>query len=216
MLYQINFFKRIVICILMLSVCVVSRAQSQELRNAYSNVVKTLNEYRFQSEDVREAGGDFGKSKSITVKLQGGFFIFTFNDSFAPFTDPIHGFRHGVKSIKVSIEDARFEEPRYSSGDYLTISGNNGVEFNFKNKKEILKGYKIGGAELSIKKLLGELNELLSLARDEEFKGTLGGSSASKGSSSKKNNSSKKSKGSTGKKTTPKSSKSKKVGKYVE
>ena len=215
MRFKCHFFKRVSLLFFMLTFCIVCQAQSQELRDAYNQVVNTLKQYKFQSEDVYDSHmEEYAKTKSITVKLQGGYFIFTFNDSFGTFSDPFFGFRHGIKTIKVAIAEVEFEAGRYDS--YLTISGKDGIDFSFKNQKEILREYRIRGAELSIKKLLNELKELQNIAQVEEFKGTLGGGSTSKGSSGKKNNSSKKSKGSTSKKATSKSSKSKKVGKYVE
>ena len=199
----------------MLTLGIVCQAQSQELRDAYNQVVSTLKQYKFQSEDVYDSHmEEYAKTKSITVKLQGGYFIFTFNDSFGTFSDPFFGFRHGIKTIKVPIADVKFEDGRY--GDYLTISGKDGIEFSFKSQKEILREYRIRGAELSIKKLVNELKELQNVAQAEEFNGTLGGGSTSKGSSSKKNKSTKQSNKKTGNKSTSKSSKSKKVGKYVE
>ena len=54
-------------------------AQSTELRSAYNQVVSTLREYKFMSEDVHDARMDDARSKSITIRFQGGNIIFTFH-----------------------------------------------------------------------------------------------------------------------------------------
>lgn len=186
--------------------CLSTFAQSTELKNAYQQVCKTLREYKFSSEDVSSGGGN-GRTKSITLSIQDGTFVFKFNDNYGAFADPFFGFRHGIKTVKVPISDARFYMPSY--GSYMSITANerNSVEFSYKKQKEIIDGYQIHGADGSLKKLYEELNTLLSTAKEEEFSGTIGATSGTKTSKKPVKN-----ENTNGNKSEPQ----RKIGKYVQ
>lgn len=165
--------------LLMLSIVggIKCNAQSTVLRSAYNQVVSTLREYKFMSEDVHDARMDDARSKSITIRLQGGNLIITFNDTFGHFNDPFFGHRAGIKTIKVAIDEIEFNQPSWEK-EYFSIGADDGIEFTYKGQKEILKEYKIYGTELTIKRLLKELRDLQEIADEEEFDGTLGGNIA--------------------------------------
>lgn len=194
------------ILLLLIIGCISALAQSPELKNAYQQVCKTLKEYKFSSEDVSSGGGN-GQTKSITLSIKDGIFVFKFRDNYGAFADPFFGFKHGIKTIKVSIADARFYMPSYGSYVSITANDRNNVEFSYKKQKEIIDGYEIHGAEGSLKKLYEELNTLLSIAKEEEFSGTIGVSSETK--STKKS-------GKDRTKTANKPKSQKRIGKYVQ
>lgn len=143
-------------------------SQSDSLKAAYRQVCTTLKDYKYMSED---ASDNNGKTLSITLNIQNGCFVFTFKDDFRPFNDPFFGNRAGTKTVKVLVGETLFDM-HYGP---IKIEGENGVEFTYKGKKEILKDFEICGEELSLKKLLKELQVLQRLIIDEEYKGTLGG-----------------------------------------
>ena len=143
---------------------------SGDVRTAYDNVVKTLKEYNFMTEDTWY----YGSTKAITLKLQNGNFVFTFNDTGIPY-DLRHSFgRDGIKTLKIPFSGATFYQP-YNEGKLNLSSTNDDVEITWRGQKEIIKNYEIKGTELNIKKLQHELEILLTLAIEENFKGTLGG-----------------------------------------
>jgi hypothetical protein len=179
-------------------------AQSSELVEAYNQVVSTLKTYKFQSLEVYEDGGSYAKTRSITLKLQSGKFIISFNDSFEPFSEPIFGNKQGTKTIKIPIDKVKIEIGRWNENK-IVISSEDGVEFIYKGKKELLEEYAICGEKLSCKKLIGELKDMLSLAQDEDFQGALGVVSSTKKNQSRKNTP-----------TTKKPSTTKSAGKYVQ
>lgn len=186
--------------------CSLASAQSQELRQAYNQVCRTIKEYKFTSEDAYEGHGD-GKTTGIQFKVQNGELVFTFTDNFGHFSDPFFGYKQGSKKVSVSISDARFYMPSYGSYMSITAKERNLVNYSYKNQKEIIDGYEIHGSEGSLKKLMGELDTLLNLLREEDFNGTLtvgGQTSSKKGSTAPKN------------KPSNNSTKSKNVGKYVQ
>lgn len=152
------------------------QSQSDSLKTAYRQVCSTLKDYKFESEDAHR---DHGKTKSITLKIQNGNFIFSFNDDFGNFADPFFGFRHGMKTIKVPILELILPDGRYWLSE-VSIEGRNGVELSYKGKKEILRNYGICGEELSLKKLLKELQLLKEICINEGFQGTLGGGATPK------------------------------------
>ena len=195
--------KHLIIFLYILCCTNVCNAQSPELTKAYNQVVSTLKTYKFQSIEVYETG-DYAKTRSITLKLQSGKIILSFNDSFEPFSDPVFGNKQGTKTIKVPIDKIKIETGTWNENK-IVISSEDGVEFIYKGKKELLEEYAICGEKLSCKKLIGELKDMLSLAQDEEFQGSLGVvSSTNKNSSRKKAP------------TTKKSSTTKSAGKYVQ
>ena len=163
------------------SVC---KAQSPELKAAYNQVVSTLKEYKFKSLEVYDNGADYASTRSITIKMQGGNIIVTFTDNFGAFSDPFFGNKQGTKTIKVSIKDAKIQLGRWNDNKIM-FSSENGVEFTYKGKKELLEEYAICGEKLSCKKLLGELTTMLTLAQEEEFNGSLGVVTQNKSTSSK-------------------------------
>lgn len=141
---------------------------SEQLRSAYFNVVNTLNEYRFASEDVNDS--PYAKTESITLKIQAGLFVFGFKDDFGSFSNPNYGNRNGTKIIKVPIFNAYWGD-RY---DYtLRITCPDGVEMTYKGKKELLRQYSIHGEDLTLNKLRKELIMLQCIAITEGFNGTL-------------------------------------------
>ena len=144
------------------------------LKSAYLQVCKTLKEYKYSSQDVGNNRG-VGKTISIKLEIQQGAFLFTFNDDFRPFDDPAFGNRHGIKRIKVPINEMDLGNPYYHS---MWIKGENGVEITYKGQKEILNKYDICGEELSLKKLHNELLLLKKYAIEEGFVGNLNQSSA--------------------------------------
>ena len=192
---------------MLLSTFVASYAQSPDLMKAYQQVCTTLKEYKFTSEDVSSGGGN-GRTKTISFSIKDGVLVFSFNDNYGAFADPFFGFKHGIKTVKVPLSDARFYMPSYGGNSVsITANSKNGVEFTYKNKKEIIDGYKIYGSDGSVKKLYDELNQILSIAKQEDFNGSIGASSSSKKSSKSHN-------GTNTKNTTTKTKK--KVGKYVQ
>jgi hypothetical protein len=154
-------------------------AQSDSLKLSYKQVVNTLKDYRFISEDASD--GD-GKTKSISLIVQKGNFVFTIVDDFSPFDDECFGLRHGKKVITVPIREVVFSM-EYSS---FTIGGENGIELAYKGKKEILRTYGIEGEDLTLKKLHKELNLLKDILIKENYQGNLGVSQAPKQSTKPK------------------------------
>ncbi len=157
-------------------------SQSAELKEAFNNVSRTLKDYKFKSEDTWKDGGD-GTTISIKIQLKGGYIIFVIVDDFSPFNDSVFGFKPGTKILKAPISSIEFDI--YSSD--LKIENEDGIEYTYKNKKELLRNYRISGADLSVAKLTRELQELLSLAKKENFNGNLGVPSSSSNSSPNKN-----------------------------
>ena len=147
---------------------------SGDIRTAYDNVVKTLKDYKFMTEDTWY----YGSTKAITLILQNGNFLFTFNDTGIPY-DFKHSFgRNGIKTVKIPFSSATFYQP-YNEGKLYLSSTNDDVEITWRGQKEIIKNYEIKGTELNIKKLQHELEILLTLAIEENFMGTLSGISTS-------------------------------------
>lgn len=166
---------------------IICNAQSTELKEAYNNVTSTLKSYKFQSEEVYDAGS-YAQTKSITIIIRNGDFVITINDSFGDFRDPFFGHKHGIKTIKVPIDKTKFYLKSYSEKK-ICISGNAGLEFTYKNKKEILESFSICGEKLTCKKLLQELTELQNIALNEGFIGNLGAATSSPKTSKKNSNS---------------------------
>jgi len=146
---------------------------SSELKTAYNNVVKTMKEYRFNSEDTWYNG----ETKSFTFIIQDGVIVITINDVGIHY-DPKHSFgRDGKKIVKVPISHAYFYQP-YNEGKLVIGSSADNVEITWRGKKEIEEKYTIFGSKVPIKKLQEELEALLAIAVEENFKGTLGGTSS--------------------------------------
>lgn len=186
-------------------------AQSPELKNAYMQVCKTLKEYKFISEDV-SSENDHGQTKSISLKVQNGTLVFSFNDDYGAFSDPFFRFKHGIITIRIPLADALclFYQPSYSKYLWLTSNQKNSVEFIYKNQKELIDGYQIHGTDGSLRKLYDELNIFLTLTEEEEFNGSLDVSSVQKTARKSKK---------TTKNNTRKKKESKyqnKIGKYVQ
>lgn len=169
-------------------------SQSAELKEAFNNVSRTLKDYKFKSEDAYGDGD--GKTISIKIQLKGGYIIFVIVDDFSPFNDSVFGNKPGTKILKVPIQSVELDH-RYSS---LYIKNEDGVEYTYKNKKELLHDYSLHGEDLSLKKLTKELQDIISLAKKENFNGNLGVPSSSSNSSSSK----------------PENNTTKTVGKYVQ
>lgn len=158
--------KKILLLGVMLFSALLMSAQSDSLKVAYKEVVNTLKEYNFLSEDA----GTNGKTKSISLIVQNGNFVFTFVDDFGNFNDDFFGNRHGKKVIIVPVSEVMFRMNYYN----LSIGGKNGIEFTYKGKKEILQTYCIKGTELTLKKLHKELTILQEILIQEGYKGSLG------------------------------------------
>lgn len=163
---------------------IVMQAQSDSLMQAYKQVCNTLKEYKFVSEDVHDSYGH-GKTVSITLKMQNGNFVFVINDDFRPFNDPIFGYRHGMKTLKVPYSETTFDDNW--QGNCVYLRSKTGIELTYKGKKELIECYEIHGEKLTLQKLTKELQLLQSIAINEDFKGTLGGGSTSKKKSTQKN-----------------------------
>lgn len=147
---------------------------STELKTAYNNVVKTMKEYRFSSEDTWYNG----ETKSITFTIQDGILVFTFNDG-GIYYDPQHSFgRDGKKIVKVPISHVYFYQV-YNEGKLVVSSSIDDVEITWRGRKEIEESYKIMGPKASIIKLQNELETLVVIATEEGFQGTLGVNSTS-------------------------------------
>ena len=198
--------KKLILLMFILCSSAVCKAQSSELKAAYNQVVSTLKEYKFKSLEVYDNGADYASTRSITIKMQGGNIIVSFTDSFGAFSDPFFGNKQGTKTIKVPIKDAKIQISEWNDNK-IRFSSENGVEFSYKGKKELLEEYAICGEKLSCKKLLGELTTMLTLAQQEEFNGSLGLAVQKKNTSSKakQNNT-----------ATKKPATTKSVGKYVQ
>ena len=197
--------KQITFIILFVFCAIISKAQSADLKAAYNQVTSTLKNYKYQSQDVY-GSGDYAKTRSITLKIQSGNMIIAFTDSFGPFSDPIFGDKPGTKTIKVPLEKLKISLGGYNDNK-IELSSSDGVEFSYKGKKELLEEYAICGEKLSCKKLCTELEKLLTIALEEDFKGTLGVTSSSTSRTKPTSKS---------KSTTTKTTKSKSAGKYVQ
>lgn len=173
--------KKILLLGVMLFSALLMSAQSDSLKLSYKQVVNTLKEYKFLSEDAA-APDRYGKTKSISLIVQNGNFVFTFVDDFGNFNDDFFGNRHGKKVITVPISEVVFSM-EYSS---FTIGGENGIELAYKGKKEILRTYGIEGEDLTLKKLHKELNLLKDILIKENYQGNLGVSQAPKQSTKPK------------------------------
>lgn len=144
---------------------------SVEIKTAYNNVTNTLKEYSYRSGDTWHEGN----TKSITLKIQNGFFVFTFVDTGILY-DSRHSFgRDGTKIVKVPISHVVFNN--YDNQGVMNISSStqDNIEIAWRGRKEIVDCYKIFGSESSIKKLRKELDALLIIAIEENFQGTLDG-----------------------------------------
>ncbi len=171
-------------------------SQSAELKDAFNNVSRTLKDYKFNSQDAGKIWEEDGRTISIKIQLKGGYIIFVIVDDFSPYNDSFFGNKPGTKILKVPIQSVELDH-RYSS---LYIKNEDGVEYTYKNKKELLHDYSLHGEDLSLKKLTKELQDLISLAKKENFNGNLGVPSSSSNSSSSK----------------PENNTTKTVGKYVQ
>lgn len=148
-----------------------AQAQSDSLKAAYQQVCTTLKEYEYLSEDAHD---DHGKTTSITLKVQQGNFVFTFVDNFGSFNDPVFGFRHGAKTIKVPVSEAYFSADSYYHTNDIKIGGKNGIEMTYKGKKVLLRKFEINGEDLSLRKLHKELIKLQETLLSENYTGSLG------------------------------------------
>lgn len=163
--------KRVIFTSVLLIYTALGNAQSDSLRYAYNQVCKTLKEYKCSSQDVNDCGGYYAKTISIKFEIQQGAFLFTFNDDFCPFDDPAFGHRHGIKRIKIPINE--MELASALSYKAFWIKGKNGVEIAYKGQKEILTQYSICGENLSLKKLRDELQIVQKYVIEEGFTGNL-------------------------------------------
>lgn len=177
--------KRHLLFIIGLTMSMVAQAQSDSLKAAYRQVCTTLKEYKFLSQDLVDGRYDHSTSvTSIALKVQQGIFIFTITDKLCKFSDPAFGFEHRTKTIKVPVSEVRFNIASYPHE--INIVGENGVELNYKGKKELLRAYEIHGEELTLRKLHKELTRLQDILKTENYTGSLGmGGATSKKTTSK-------------------------------
>ena len=166
--------KRIVNMLLCVITPIIVHAQSDSLVYAYRQVCRTLEEYRFLSEDVEKSQG---KTLSIKFQIKDGNYIFTFNDDFRPYHGSFFKNRHGIKVVTVPILEVEYDKSLYFGR--LNIEGRNGVELLYKGKKELLRWFGIMGETLSIEKLYKELQQLHTFVVEENFMGVLDGGVAS-------------------------------------
>ena len=174
-LYRINNYKRkkmrINSFIIALFITVICNAQSVTLKEAYQQVYSTLKNYKFQSQDVYESN-NHGRTKSILLELEDGYFVFFFNDDLSHF-----GYRNGQKRVSFPIAsamigiDGTYNKKHIYVRDSLKL--HDGVELLYQNKTTTLPYYEIYGDELTLKKLLEELQELKNVAKMEMFLGIL-------------------------------------------
>lgn len=170
--------KRIILIVTSIIMPIVVQAQSDSLTQAYKQVCNTLKEYKFVSEDANDG---YGKTVSITLKVQNGDFVFAINDDFWPFNGPEFGHRHGIKTLKVPYNDVSFD-----LWYKMELRCKNGIELTYEGKKDLIESYEIHGEKLTLQKLAKELQLLQSIAINEDFKGTLGGGSTSPKKSTQK------------------------------
>ena len=170
--------KKVLLIVAMLLNALLMNAQSDSLKLSYKQVVNTLKDYRFISEDAYE----LGKTKSISLIVQKGNFVFTVVDDLSRVISASRIIRHGKKVITVPISEVVFSM-EYSS---FTIGGENGIELAYKGKKEILRTYGIEGEDLTLKKLHKELNLLKEILIKENYQGNLGVSQTPKQSTKPK------------------------------
>lgn len=160
--------KFILLSIFILSSFGIIKAQSTQLRDAFDQVNTTLKEYKFVSQDVDESG-ETGRTKSIQICIGNGNFGIIILDDFGEFADPFFGFKHGYKFISVPINNVEFY-PSYSELQIKT-KNNEDILFVYDGQKELLDKYSICGTEGNVKKLKRELDNLISLAVEENFNG---------------------------------------------
>ena len=153
---------------LCMMISLIIHAQSDSLLYTYKQVCKTLCEYRLLSKDAET---DNGKTISIQFQIKDGCYIFSFNDDFKPFNDSFYGNRHGTKTIKVPIKEINFDLWYY--GGRMYVEGKNGLELEYKGKKELIKSYYVEGEDLSVEKLYKELQQLHAFVVEEDFNGPL-------------------------------------------
>ena len=104
--------------------------------------------------------------------LGNGFFGIIILDDFGEFAEPFFGFKHGYKLVFVPINNVEFY-PGYSELQ-ITTNNNEDILFIYDNQKELLDKYSICGKEGNVKKLKRELDNLISLAIEENFNGQIG------------------------------------------
>ena len=172
--------KKILLIGAMLINALVMNAQSDSLKVAYKQVVNTLKDYKFISEDTSDG---LGQTKSISLIVQKGNFIFTIVDDLSRVISSSRIIRHGKKVITVPTNETIF---RMEYEPILSIVGENGIELAHKGKKEILEAYGIKGEYLTLKKLHKELTTLQEILIKENYQGTLGVSQAPKQSTKPK------------------------------
>ena len=148
------------------------KSPSPRLVTAYNKVNKTLKEFRFNSEDANWYNSSY--TKSITLKLQEGYFIFTFDDVGVPSSG-----RYGTKKLRTLIDHTYFWLPSDERMNICSITYINEIidenEITWRGRKEITDGYGVFGSKYTLKILFQEINELLEIATEENFQGTLGG-----------------------------------------
>ena len=163
--------KFILLSILIVSSLGALKAQSTQLKEAFDQVNTTLKEYKFVSQDVNESG-ERGRTKSIQIMLGNGNLGVLILDDFGEFADPFFGYKHGYKLILAPINNVEFYP--YYSGLQIKTTNNEDVLFVYDDQKELIAKYSICGTEGNVKKLKRELDNLISLAIEENFNGQIG------------------------------------------
>lgn len=170
--------KHFIVCLIMcLSTHYYSFAQSTELQSSYNQVVSTLKNYTFISENVKFVDYDEYVTKSMSIKYKHpnlilnsveGFkssWAWTSNDKAKP----------GTHTIEIPLASASIKivNPKYSSM-YLSIASPEGLTYIVGGKKEIIESYNIYGSKLNLEKLCNELLLLQESITRESYTGSLG------------------------------------------
>ena len=177
--------KKIYLILILIISQTMAFSQSAELKDAFNNVSRTLKDYKFNSQDAGKIWQEDGRTISVKIQLKGGYIIFVIVDDFSPYNDSFFGNKPGTKILKAPISSIEFKKDR--TFDELTITNKEGLEYTYKNKKELLTSYELYGTTLTLEKLTKELQELISLAKEENFNGNLGVPNSSSNSASNKN-----------------------------
>ena len=155
-----------------------SYGQSKKLIDAYNQVVSTLKNYTFISENVHEVDYDEYVTKSLSIKYKYPNLIISsvegFRSNWAWTED--NKAKPGTHTIEIPLENAkiRFGTPMYSSTSLLGISSPQGITYSVNGKKELKGEYCLFGPKLNIEKLYNELLALQAYINSEAYKGSLG------------------------------------------
>lgn len=154
-----------------------SFAQSSELQKSYNQVVSTLKNYTFISENVKFIDFDEYITKSMGIKYKHPNLILTVVEGYrskGAWTSNDRA-RAGTYTIEIPLASANIKivDPKYSSS-YLSITSSNGITYTVGGKKELRESYGIYGSKLNLDKLCNELLLLQAKIIRESYTGSLG------------------------------------------